>query len=93
MRNTFVALNAMQLRVRISWQLDTTEKHRPIPEALRLNTENKNRFLKIPGNARLYANTPSTKLGILPRLHVEMQWKKSCPISRQSVCPVDELYC
>ena len=47
MRNTFIALNAMQSRVRISRQLDTTEKHRPVPEALRFS-ENKNRSLKIP---------------------------------------------
>ena len=45
MRNKFIALNAMQSTV--SRQLDTTEKHRPVPEALRFS-ENKNRSLKIP---------------------------------------------
>jgi len=44
-KNTLTAVNAMQLRVRISWQLDTIEKHRPIPQALRFS-ENKTDLLK-----------------------------------------------
>ena len=50
--NTFIALNARQLRVRTTWQLDTAEKHRPIPQSIRFS-ENKTDLIKYHERAPL----------------------------------------